>query len=469
MADAPLQAFPVELERVAREQPAGVGGVEPRAAGEAVHAALELHVPVTVVERHAAQPVRALAQGRLQLLGRRVVGLDGEEDLAPLQVVPRVARERGVLVAEGRQLLLAALALGGLEESADQLRGGLGHSGPAPALLARELDQELGRRGLDAGVEVPDPLLPVFVECVEEVRDPAGAGLEEAEAQPGEGLEHAVEDQLGQRHLLQAAVREDVGQREALHQVRVSGGEAHAGSSVDSDGHVQPLRFLVEGEEVRVGQGLGHANRGEGRVRFGVGLRQMRCHADPVHAELQNAAAQLVHGFRRVLQGDHADRMQTTVEARAILGDVVVVGAAQDDGQLRIHERIEGQRDRPVEHLVVDSLAIHVFEAHPVEEPADRALLVIWAIGPFSEALGLEEGPRQIVRAGGGVSVEDAETLLAVAVAHEGDSLPVGLRDEIGEDQWVLALVAVRVDDRVIELHHALRVMTVLSPEPVVA
>jgi len=65
-------------------------------------------------------------------------------------------------------------------------------------------------------VEVPDALLPVLVERVHEVREPATAGLQEAHAERRKAVEDAVEHARRERHLHLVPVAEDVGEDEGV-------------------------------------------------------------------------------------------------------------------------------------------------------------------------------------------------------------------------------------------------------------
>src|SRR4030095_11713445 len=82
--------------------------------------------------------------------------------------------------------------------------------------LAQELAREATARYARAGVEVADALLPVLVERVHEVGQPAAAGLEKAHAQRRKAVEQPLEDRRRQRHLHLVPVPEDVGEDEGV-------------------------------------------------------------------------------------------------------------------------------------------------------------------------------------------------------------------------------------------------------------
>jgi hypothetical protein len=174
---------------------------------------------------------------------------------------------------------------------------------------------------------------------------------------------------------------------------------------------------------------------------------QVRRHHDAGHPQLFHAAAQLAHRLDRILEREHGHRVETPLVRLRIVVDVVVVGAAQRDGELAVDQRVERERHRPVDHLVVDALAIHVLDPNAVEEPADRRLAVIGPVGALAVSLDLQEHALEVGRARGGIEVADAEALLAVAIAQNRHAMAEPARDVVEEDRRVLALVAVRIDD----------------------
>jgi hypothetical protein len=403
---------------------------------------------VSVVDRHAGDGAARLAERGFEIDRARVVRLDREEDLAAREIVVRVAREVRMLVAERLELAGGgAVAAAAHEHVAHLLRLAQETELARRVALARELREELAHRRLDARIEIADPLLPVLGQVVHEVGQPTGARLEEAEAQERERLHHAVEDQLRERHLLHRAIREHVHERERVELVGDSARELHARRAVDADRHVEPLALGVQAVEVGMRERLRHADRGEVLGRIGMRRRQVRRDRHAGHAQLDHAAAQLVDGGDRILERQHRDRVQPVRVRLRVVVDVVVVGAAQRDRELGVDQRVECERHRAVDHLVIDALAIHVLDAHAVEQAADRRLAVIGAIGALAVALHLQEYALEIARARARIEVEDAEALLAVAVAHERHAAAIARRDVVEEDGRVLALVTVGVDD----------------------
>ena len=75
---------------------------------------------------------------------------------------------------------------------------------------------------------------------------------------------------------------------------------------------------------------------------------------------------------------------------------------AAGDGELGVEDRLEAQRHRAVEHLRVDALAVHVLDADPVEEAADRGLRMDRPEGALARALGLREDALEVAAAGRG-------------------------------------------------------------------
>ena len=120
-----------------------------------------------------------------------------------------------------------------------------------------------------------------------------------------------------------------------------------AGAEVEADGHVQPLRLLVQREEVRVDAPL---------VGFEVALLE---HA--ARAVVLREAQFLQRGVHVARRG-HAHPAQPSVRLRAAVGEPAVVAAGDGELRLRRVRRLD-EEERRVDDLRLRAEFVHVAQA----------------------------------------------------------------------------------------------------------
>ena len=199
------------------------------------------------------------------------------------------------------------------------------------------------------GVGASAPLLAGH--AVHHVGHPDGVGLQVGDAEVRELVEDALQEHAGELDHDGERVLQHVGEGDAAVEVDA---EADRRRAVDGEGHVQPLRLLVEGPEQLVAEGAADAHVGA------VG----REHAAD-HAEFGDAAAQLLHGGVDVLQGEQGDAYEAGVDLAVGGVEPAVVAAADGHSPVRVLDHADAQPRGGVEDGVV--------EADLVEEPLPGA------------------------------------------------------------------------------------------------
>src|SRR5262245_4596813 len=258
--------------------------------------------------------------------------------------------------------------------------------------------------------------LPMLVQPLEPRRQPAGAGLEEGDAQ----LREAMED--------------------AAHRERHDGD--HLADGVGEGVHLEPRlpavdpeRHLIDGLTAAV-----HAHRDAevlGRLPHHVEARVVevlladvlgRDHAD--HAQLADAAAQLGGGRLGIDHRQLRHRHQALRRVARELRPAVVQGAAERDGEVAIEPGPLLARAAREHDGLIDALEVHVLEAR-LRVGHARALQAV----QLGRALGLLDADAGEV---GELLLDALAALLPLGLEGGGDAgLPVGQ----------VAAVSVGVDD----------------------
>jgi hypothetical protein len=184
----------------------------------------------------------------------------------------------------------------------------------------------------------------VLVHAIDEVGNPADAGLEKGDAKTRVSLEHApAHRRRHRRHHVERkadAVHLDV----VVEAIHADLGEVHAGRPVDPDRHVQILRGGVEAVEVAVIQ---------------ISLAQGGRHA---HAD-QSCFARLGEQRHRrldVLDGHDRHAEQPSAGLLAPVRDELVVECREAGRELEVGEARNRQPQAREEHHLLDALAVGV-------------------------------------------------------------------------------------------------------------
>ena len=172
----------------------------------------------------------------------------------------------------------------------------------------------------------------------------------------------------------------------------------------------------------------------------------------PIMPRLLDAAMHLLHRLVDVGQRDVSDREQATSPRTAVVGDVVVVGPHAGDGQLGIEECLEAERHRAVQHLRIDTFAVHVLDADAVEDTTDGGFRMDGGEGALAGPFGLREDTFQLA-ARTGIAVTDHEPRLALAIGQRREPVAKAGVEVVEEDHRVLHLVRVGVDDHQAVVH----------------
>ena len=291
--------------------------------------------------------------------------------------------------------------------------------------------------------------LPVLLHALEEIRDPAGVGLDVHHGEAREVLEDPVPDEAHHGAHRLEGMRQDVPRGVRVHAVAV-GGEVGRARVVEADGLPQALDLGPEREVVAV-------------VEVAA--------PDRVRAEVEADRAQRGRaprlGARQldVLEGQHRRPAQALGGGGRVLRAPVVVGAAAGGEQRRVLELApeELPADGRVEDLHVDPLAVHVGEA---------ALGAEARLARRDEALhALHEGGDEVGRVEGVLPLGGQRLALDQVLAPAGLE-PRGARAELGSDVALphvrgLHLMGVGVEDPAAVAHGPPPVSaSILQPPP---